>query len=91
MTEYKLVPIEPTEKMSFKGSEEYATNPKAGVREVYKAMTADAPTVQEVDLRQMSKEWIELYKKSDGGLLDFDDWIIQKHGKLYAVKEVRDD
>lgn len=52
MTRCKLVPVEPTEVMISNG----ALDHHIGVLETYKAMTKDAPTVQEVDLDSMKKD-----------------------------------
>jgi hypothetical protein len=83
MTRCKLVPVEPTEVMISNG----ALDHHIGVLETYKAMTKDAPTVQEVDLELLHQN-PKLTDANYDYQCGFLDAIIEfkKYGKIYAVK-----
>jgi hypothetical protein len=84
--EYKLAPSVPTKGMISDG----CLVLHRGVVKTYTAMTKDAPTVQEVDLRDMIQEprydagHSEVRETHAYNQAIFD--IQQKHGKIYAIK-----
>jgi hypothetical protein len=98
---YKIVPKEPTDGLS---ALIHKIHESIVEHEVYTvdveewflienfldtAMTKDAKAVQEVDLADACVQYLLEDKLPDAqGFVDF---IHEKHGKLYAVKEVRDE
>ena len=86
--EMKLVPVEPTDEMLDDAyAEDEIYSHVASPDDIYKAMTKDAPTVQEVDLELLHQN-PKLTDANYDYQCGFLDAIIEfkKYGKIYAVK-----
>ena len=84
--EYKLAPKVPTKEMISDG----CLVLHRGVVKTYNAMTKDAPTLVEVDLKSMVGKYTyePSYKNLEANIIHkFIREVEQKHGKIYAVKE----